>query len=61
MSEDTFYTITSKPDNITFTCPHCKKLAYIKVDDLEIPVFEGGFVKCSECGKEVYLKDWEYD
>ena len=55
------YTIISAPKYIKFKCPHCKEEAEIDVKDLDFEVWEGGFIDCPECEKEVELRDWQYD
>ena len=60
----TNYIIVSKPDYITFTCPHCH-------DEVEIPFLDvdyktdcwgdGAWCDCPSCEKEVELDEYEYD
>lgn len=59
------YTIITKPDYITFECPHCHE------DDVEVKFKDvnyktdywgdGAWCKCPYCGKEVELGDYECD
>lgn len=58
------FTIVSKPDYISFECPHCKNDIRIEWDDVDEPeswADPWGCVECSECGKTVELGEYDYD
>lgn len=59
LPKDVDYTINSMPRDITFNCPYCDKSVSI---DFRNEFWESGeIVECPECGREVYLNNWEYD
>ena len=51
----------SAPKSILFECPYCKEEIEVDVKDLDFEVWEGGFIDCPECDKEIELRDWKYD
>lgn len=58
------YTITSKPNYVTFTCPHCGEsvdVIFDKVDYITDYWGDGAWVDCPECGKEVELGNYDYN
>ena len=59
------YTIVSKPDYITFDCPHCKEEdIHVDFSDVDFKTDywgDGAFVNCPNCGKEVELDNYDYD
>lgn len=59
------YTIVSKPDYITFDCPHCKEEdIHVDFSDVDFKTDywgDGAFVDCPNCGKEVELDNYDYD
>lgn len=58
------YVIVSKPDHITFTCPHCNEDVEVSFDKVDFKTDywgDGAWVDCPECGKEVELDGYEYD
>ena len=61
---ETYYTIISKPDHITFECPHCNENVNVPFGDVDYNTDywgDGAWVNCAECGKEVELGGYEYD
>lgn len=58
------FTIVSKPDHITFECPHCGCEAEIPFKDVDVPESWSDRwpeVICPTCDEPVQLGDWEYE
>jgi hypothetical protein len=58
------YTIYSKPDYITFECPHCESCVQTDFDNIDFHTGywgDGGYVDCPVCDQEVLLGDYEYN
>lgn len=59
------FTIVSKPDHISLTCPFCSDEIEIPFDDVpkkgDSWEFHGLTIECPNCKEEVTLGDWDYD
>ena len=59
----TYYEIISKPDYITFECPHCEEEVQVPFECANYNTSywgDGALVNCPECGKEVELDEYDY-
>ena len=61
------YVICSKPDYISFDCPHCNDEMHIDWEKIypklgsDLYYGEPGTVDCPKCGQEIELGSPEYD
>ena len=46
-----------KQQEYEITCPHCKSKLSYTFDDIVSGRFEGEYLHCGACGKEIYLDD----
>jgi DNA-directed RNA polymerase subunit RPC12/RpoP len=46
-----------KQQEYEITCPHCKSKLSYTFDDIVSDRFEGEYLYCGACGKEIYLDD----